>query len=79
MDRQTFENTPLCPTGHRPFGAAAQKERQRDRLNDKNKRQSTGQHEMHREEDAMKKKTPIYDFFPAGESRLYWYPDITLF
>ena len=24
-DRLTFGNSPLCPTGHRPFGAAAQK------------------------------------------------------
>ena len=28
---------------------------------------------MHIEEFAMKKDTPIYDFFPIGESRLYWY------
>ena len=25
MDGRTYENSPLCPTGHRPFGAAAQK------------------------------------------------------
>ena len=36
-------------------------------------RQSTKHHEMHTEEDAMKKRTPIYDFFPVGENRLYWY------
>ena len=36
-------------------------------------KQSTKHHEMHTEEDAMKKKTPIYDFFLVGESRLYWY------
>ena len=28
---------------------------------------------MHTEEDALKKKTFTYDFFPVGESRLYWY------
>ena len=36
-------------------------------------RQSTRHHEMHTQEHALKKKTPIYDFFPVGESRLYWY------
>ena len=25
MEGQTSRNSPLCPTGHRPFGAAAQK------------------------------------------------------
>ena len=25
MYRRTYGNSPLCPTGHRPFGAAAQK------------------------------------------------------
>ena len=25
MDGHTYGNSPLCPTGHRPFGAAAQK------------------------------------------------------
>ena len=24
-DGRTYGNSPLCPTGHRPFGAAAQK------------------------------------------------------
>ena len=28
---------------------------------------------MHTEKDALKKKTPTYEFFPVGESRLYWY------
>ena len=27
MDGQTYENSPLCPTGHWPFEAAAQKAR----------------------------------------------------
>ena len=26
-DGRTSGNSPLCPTGHRPFGAAAQKEK----------------------------------------------------
>ena len=41
-------------------------------------RQSTKHHEMHTEEDALKKKTPTYDFFPVGESRLYWYIKVQL-
>ena len=36
-------------------------------------RQSTRYHEMHTVEHALKEKTPIYDFSPVGESRLYWY------
>ena len=28
---------------------------------------------MHTKEHALKKETPIYDFFPVGESHLYWY------
>ena len=39
-------------------------------------RQSTRHHEMHTEEHALKKETPIYDFFPVGESRLYWYKTV---
>ena len=27
MYGRTFENSPLCPTGHLPFGATAQKEK----------------------------------------------------
>ena len=30
MDGWTSGNSPLCPTGHRPFGAAAQKETVRE-------------------------------------------------
>ena len=36
-------------------------------------RQSTRHHEMHTQDHALKKETPIYDFFPVSESRLYWY------
>ena len=39
-------------------------------------RQSSRHHEMHTQEHALKKKTPIYDFFPVGESRLYWYTEV---
>ena len=35
-------------------------------------RQSTRHHEMHTEENAMKKKDSHLRLFPAGESRLYW-------
>ena len=50
-------------------------------MNDKNKRQSTGHHEMHREEDAMKKKLPFTTFFQPAKAAfigtlLYFYnPD----
>ena len=27
----------------------------------------------HKRKCTEKKKTPIYDFFPSGVSRLYWY------
>ena len=42
-------------------------------------KQSTKHHDKHTEEDALKKKTPTYDFFPVGESRLYWYNVRTLY
>ena len=29
---RTYGNSPLCPTGHRPFGAAAQKEKGLDEI-----------------------------------------------
>ena len=31
-DRQMSQNSPLCPTGHRPFGAAAQKGHEQGRI-----------------------------------------------
>ena len=31
MDVRTYGNSPLCPTGHQPFGAAAQKAREEEK------------------------------------------------
>ena len=45
----------------------------------KTEKQSTRQHEMQTQEHALKKQTPTYDFFPVGESRLYWYNVRTLY
>ena len=40
----------------------------------KTDKQSTRQHEMHTQKNMhWKKKIPMYDFFPVGDSRLYWY------
>ena len=36
MDVRTSGNSPLCPTGHRPFGAAAQKEKEKEEDDDDN-------------------------------------------
>ena len=44
---RTYGNSPLCPTGHRPFGAAAQKvkkrKREKEREREKKKKQTDRQ------------------------------------